>query len=983
MRYLLITLLLLSLPGTCVLAQNNDAFQYRELGPYRGGRVTTVAGTAHRPGTYYLGATGGGVWKTEDYGTRWRNVSDGFFSTPSIGDIRVADTDPNVVYVGTGSDGYRSNLIEGRGMYKSIDGGEHWTEVGLEKVGQIGAVRIHPTDHGTVFVAAIGKAFQSNPERGLYRTTNGGEDWEAVLQISNQTGISDVEFLPTNPRVLFAAAWKAERKPWTIVSGGTPAEGGIYKSVDGGDTWRKIETGLPDSLIGKIDLAVTPADSRIVYALVEAPGDAGGLYKSTDQGESFVHVSSYRGLRTRPFYYTNLKVDPQNPDVLYSMATGNYKSTDGGKTWNFLRTPHGDNHDMWIDPNNPDLYIQANDGGANVTLNGGKSWSTQFNQPTAEIYQVEVDNQYPYWLYGGQQDNYSTVAVPSMPPFGSQTAGIGYVLNAGGCETGPAVPHPTDPNIVFSNCKGRFTVYDKRTGTEQDYYVGNAYMYGHNPKDLEYRFQRVAPIHVSPHDPETVYHCSQYVHRTRDRGKTWEVISPDLTAFESDKQVISGSPITRDITGEEYYSTIYAIRESPVTAGVIWAGANDGPVHVTRDGGENWSDVTPAGLPAGGRVDAVEPSPHDPAKAYAAVLRYQLGDPKPYLYKTENYGKSWTPITTGLSADNPTRVIREDPLREGLLFAGTERGVYVSYDDGTNWRALQLNLPLVPITDMKIHQGDLVLSTMGRGFWVLDDIGRLRAGDPTALSGPQLFVAPEQVRFRHPSGARGSTMPRYPRPGVVMDYHLPEEAAGSARLVISNTAGDLSISFLPGAMRNDSSSRDMATGTVTEYVNYSLPASAGMNRFRWDMRAPGAWHENENRRYQGGPLLPPGDYVARLTVGEQTVEKTFRLRLDPRVEAAGITAAAVQQQFETQLAIRDLLSEARQLEADLVGTDNDGARQALATLRTPEGTYQLPGLISQIGYLYNSLGGADQVPGQETLGRLEELRAVLGGVSGR
>lgn len=435
-------------------AQDFEALKYRELGPYRGGRVTAVAGVRTAASTFYLGATGGGVWKTDDYGINWKNVSDGFFSTPSIGAIEVAQNDPNIVYVGTGSDGLRSNVIEGRGVYKSIDGGDNWSFVGLKDVGQIGAVRIHPNNHNIVYVAAIGKAFQPNPERGVYKTIDGGKSWKKILSISEETGIYDIEFLPSNPNILFATAWKAERKPWSIISGGKPAEGGIYKSVDGGETWEKITKGLPNKLIGKIDLAVTNADSKLVYALVEAPEDEGGLYKSVDQGMSYKQVSSHKGIRTRPFYYTNLRVSPTNPDVLYSLATRYYKSEDGGKNWKRVSSPHGDNHDMWINPDNPDIFIQANDGGANVTLNGGKSWSSQYNQPTSEIYQVEVDNQFPYWVYGGQQDNYSTLAVPTQAPYGLQRPGIGYIINTGGCETGPAVPNPDNPNIVYSNCKG-------------------------------------------------------------------------------------------------------------------------------------------------------------------------------------------------------------------------------------------------------------------------------------------------------------------------------------------------------------------------------------------------------------------------------------------------------------------------------------------------------------------------------------------------
>ncbi|MFT6319603.1 MAG: photosystem II stability/assembly factor-like uncharacterized protein, partial [Granulosicoccus sp.] len=481
-----------------------------------------------------MGATGGGVWKTADYGTSWQNISDGFFETPSIGAIQVAQNDPNIIYVGTGSDGLRSNVITGKGVYKSINAGKTWKHLGLKKVGQIGAVEIHPQDHNTVFVAAIGQAFSPNKERGVYRTKDGGATWKNVLHISDTTGIVDLEFMPTNPNIIYAAAWRAERKPWTIISGGK--ESGIYRSIDGGDNWKKMGKGLP-TLMGKIDLAVSAADSKILYALVEAsPFKVAGLYRSDDQGESFVQVSEEFGLTDRPFYYCNVEADPSDAETIYINSTRFYKSTNGGKEWSKMRTPHGDNHDMWINPNNSNLFIQANDGGANVTHNGGETWSTQFNQPTAELYQVEVDNQTPYWLYGGQQDNYSTVSVPSVPPTSHQAGGIGYVMNTGGCETGPAVPNPDNSNIVYSNCKGRFSVFNKKSGQEKRYDVGARNMYGHNPKDLKFRFQRVSPIHVSPHDSKVIYHTSQFVHKTTDEGKTWEIISPDLTAFEADKQ---------------------------------------------------------------------------------------------------------------------------------------------------------------------------------------------------------------------------------------------------------------------------------------------------------------------------------------------------------------------------------------------------------------------------------------------------------------
>ncbi len=982
MRVFLLSLFFFS--TVLLFAQDLSSFKFRQLGPYRGGRVTAVAGTIAEPGTFYLGATGGGLWKTIDYGTTWLNVSDGFFETPSIGAIAVAQNDPNIVYVGTGSDGLRSNVIEGKGMYKSIDGGENWMEIGLKEVGQIGAVRIDPTNHNVVYVAAIGRAFEPNVERGIFKTQDGGRSWEKVLYISEDVGCSDIEVLASNPNILFATAWKAERKPWTINSGGPSTEGGVYKSVNGGVSWDKVEPGLPQKLIGKIDIAVSPADSKIVYALVEAPEKEGGLYKSIDQGETFTLVSNDKGIRTRPFYYTNVRVDPKNTDVVFVLATGYFKSTNGGKDWKRISSPHGDNHDMWINPENPDLFIQANDGGANVTLNGGDSWSTQFNQPTAEIYQVEVDDQFPYWLYGGQQDNYTTVAVPSMPPYGIQTPGTGYIINTGGCETGPAVPKPQDPNIVYANCKGRFTVFDKRTGTEQAYYVGAANMYGHNPRDLKYRFQRVSPIHVSPHDSRVIYHCSQYVHKTTNEGKTWEIISPDLTAFEPDKQVISGAPITRDITGEEFYSTIYAIQESPIQEGLIWVGANDGPVHVSENGGETWNDVTPKGLLAGGRVDAVAPSPHNPAKAYVSILRYQLGDRKSYIFKTENYGKSWQLITTGLPDETPVRVVREDPVKEGLLFAGTEYGLFVSLDDGRSWQSFQQNLPVTPISDLKIHRGDLVLSTMGRGFWVLDNIQALRRISGFDLPENQLMIADEQVLMRAPSGATGSTAPEYPRPGVIMDYYLKNEVSGPIKLEILTAEGSLINTFVSDTLESgeDKIIRDMATENVSFLVNSKLTKKPGFNRFRWDFAYQGPWQKREARRYKNGPMAVPGGYIARLTIGETSLEENFKLTMDPRLRT---TNEEAQSQLEVLLELRGMITEIAQwiddLEKEKIQLQKESAEgqalekvnQKLAELKTKEGIYETPALLDQVSYLYFMLNRAYQLPGKDAYDRLSEL----------
>ena len=975
------------LGATLAEAARFDALEYRNVGPTRGGRVTAVAGTVQEPGTFYLGASGGGVWKTTDYGETWGNVSDGYFASPSIGDIAVSQSDPNVLYVGTGSDGLRSNVIRGKGVYGSRDGGRSWSFLGLRETGHIGAVEIDPRNNNTVWVAAIGHAFAPNSERGVYRSRDGGANWDKVLEVSDETGFSDLELMPNNPDIVLATAWKARRQPWTIISGGSQEEGGIYKSENGGETWRRISNGLPTGLIGKIDLAVSAADSSVVYALVEAPGDEGGMYRSDDQGETFRQVSSKRGLRTRPFYYGNVEADPTDPDTVYVMATRYYRSTDGGVNWEQLEPPHGDNHDMWINPENPDLFIQSNDGGANVTHNGGETWSTQFNQPTTEVYQVEVDDQYPYWLYAGQQDNGSTIAVPSRLPYSVQNI-LALLIETGGCETGPAVPKPGDADTVYSNCKGRFGVFDKRTGMERRYYIGAANMYGQNPRDLKYRFQRVAPIHVSPHDPDTVYMGSQYLHRTRDDGVTWETISPDLTAFEADKQVISGSPITRDITGEEFYSTLYSIRESATEAGVILTGSNDGPVFVTRDGGDSWSDVTPGSLPKGGRVDSVEPSRHVDGVAYIAVHRYLLGDWKPYVYRAEDYGRRWTLLTdgrNGIPADHPVRVVREDPQTPGLLYAGTEYGVYVSFDDGNSWQSFQQNLPVTPITDLKIHRDDVVLSTMGRGFWILDKAAAtLRQAGVDEL-GPRLFTPAEAIRYRQRMRGHGpDDVPQFPVAGVVVDYELPGDGVDELRLEIYDGNGELVNAYRAGDGAADSSvETDMGMNSVTYIDRAELSTEAGINRFRWDMRARGAWDEDEDDRYTNGPLVPPGEYELRLVVDGETRSTRAAVALDPRVPATGVTVADVEAQYAMRLEIRDLLDAARrkaaalesELEAGIADVDRrEAVEGAIAQLVTADGTYMRPGLISQINYLYRMLGQADQKPGAEAETRLATLR---------
>lgn len=960
-----------------------SGFEYRSVGPTRGGRATTVTGHPAQPSTFYQGATGGGVWKTTDYGQTWKNVSDGFFATPSIGAIRMAPSNPEIVYVGTGSDGIRSNVISGKGVYKSTDGGKKWSFLGLEKTGQIGAVEIHPTNPDVAFVAAIGNAFAANPERGIYRTQDGGKSWEKVLYLSDTTGFADLEFHPTQAQVIYAAAWRGQRLPWTIISGGK--EGGIYKSTDGGDSWQLVSKGLPGNLIGKIDLAVTPAAPNRVYALVEAPEGEGGLYRSEDAGETWTLQSTNEGLLDRPFYYCNVDVDPQNSDIVYVNATSFWRSTDGGVKWQRLSTPHGDNHDIWINPNDSNLWVQCNDGGAAVTRDGGKTWSTQENQPTAELYQVEVDDQFPYWLYAGQQDN-STIAVPSLPPFDAVAGPNSFWMAVGGCETGPAVPKPGDPFIVYSNCKGRFGLFDKRTGQERQYYVGAANIYGHKPEELTYRFQRVAPISVSPHNPNVVYHGSQYVHRTTDGGITWQRISPDLTAFEPDKQVISGSPITRDVTGEEYYSTLYEINESPKQAGVIWAGANDGPIHVTRDNGKNWQNVTPSGLAPGGRVDCIDPSPHKAGKAYAAILRYQLDDWRPYIYRTTDFGKTWKLITQGIPADYPVRVVREDPHQEGLLYAGTEYGLFISFDDGEHWHSFQQNLPVTPVTDLKIKNKDLVISTMGRGFWILDNISAIyEMGKEVAAKRQHLFQPADQYRLRHRGNREDS--PSYPNPQATIDYYLAAPLTGEITLEILDSQNKLVRSFTsarpPKPGENAPEQPSMATGFSTPGFSADLKKTAGFHRFGWDMRyeSPRAGGGGFSR---GGVLAAPGTYTVRMTMGGETAARQFRLLPDPRLAATGVTAADIQAQVGLSLQVAELERRARELDAAAQATaknkmgrtpeQQERLEKVLSGLNTADGRYMTPMLLDQISYLRSMLDQADQRPGKDALDRYQELK---------
>jgi photosystem II stability/assembly factor-like uncharacterized protein len=958
-----------------------DGLSFRYVGPTRGGRVTAVAGHAAQPDTYYFGGTGGGVFRTDDAGQTWTPISDGRIPVGSIGAIKVAPSNPDIIYVGTGSAAIRSNVSIGRGMYKSADGGRTWRSSGLEKVGVIADMVVHPGNADIAYVAAVGNPFGPNAERGVFRTKDGGRSWQRVLFVSDSTGASDIAMNPHNPDVLYAGMWRAERKPWTIISGAR--EGGIYKSTNGGDTWSKLSNGLPSEYTGKISISVSPANPQRVYALMEAgdgtlgpPGGVhGGVYRSDDAGATWTRTSNQAGLINRPFYYIYIDADPRDADVVYVNNESFFKSVDGGRTFERRPTPHGDNHGMWINPDNPDIFIQSNDGGVNVTKDGGRTWTSQNNQPTAELYQVDLDDRWPYWIYAGQQDN-TTIGVPSTGEAARPNNPSAWRTNIGGCETGPAVPQPgTSAQIFFSNCKGRFYRYSQVTGQSTEYSVGASNMYGHNPRELKYRFQRVAPIVISPHDPNIVYHTSQFVHRTVDGGRTWETISPDLTANDPRGHVISGWPITRDITGEEFYSTLYAIAESPLERGVIWTGANDGPIHVTRDNGRNWTDVSPRGLPGGGRVQTIEASPHRSGSAYVAVHRYMFDDWKPYIYRTDDYGRSWTHLTgprSGFPQDHPTRVVREDPDREGLLYAGTEFGVFVSFDNGASWQPLQLDLPASVISDMKVYRKDLVVATQGRGFWILDNLSPLHELDRVRADAPWLFTPREAYR-----GQRGTE--------AVIQYHLP--AAAPVRLEILDGSGAVIRTFsadanappqraaaaAPPSMPGD---EDAPPQRSAGGAQARLGNAAGFNSFTWDLRR------------DGGLAVVPGRYTARLSVGDAPpLTAPLVVGLHPNLAADGITVADLEAQYDLALEVQRLAADVRTLQDDLRSArqrlqqagDNAAALRRLDALEervvTRSGqAYAQPMLAAQVSYLNGIVSRGDNRPHRDAFDRYEELR---------
>lgn len=856
-----------------------DGIEARMVGPFRGGRATVAVGVPQNPHTYYMGATGG-VWKTTNAGASWRAVSDDDFGTAAVGAIAVAPSDPNVVYVGMGESPFRNIASsQGDGVYRSTDAGESWVHVGFRDVKQIGEIRVHPNDPDTVWVAAQGNAYRPADDGGIFKSSDGGATWRRVLTPENEsTGAVDLALDMQNPRILYASLWDNQRTPWALRSGGPGS--GIWRSVDGGEAWERLSDGLPVGM-GKIGVAASPARPGLVWAIVEAEGDKGGLYRSDDGGDSWKQVNKSRVLRARSWYYMHIFADPSDADTVYVLNAPLLKSVDGGKSFANVPVPHGDNHYLWISPQDSKRMINANDGGANVSFDGGASWSRQDNQPTAQFYRVNTDNLFEYRIYGGQQDN-TTVAIRSR----SRDGGIGrddWEIH-GGCESAHVAFDANDPRYTYAGCYlGLIQEFDTVTRTARSVKAYEELGLGVEAKDQKLRFNWNAPIHVSEHNSAVIYHAANVVLRSDDRGYSWRTVSPDLTRNEADKQGPGSGPYTNE--NIEVYNTIFALEESPHDPATLWAGTDDGLLHITRDGGESWDEVTPRGV-GRGLINAIDVSPHDPAVAYVSVMKYKEGDNKPYVYRTANYGRSWKRVSDDLPQEHFARVVREDPEREGLLFAGMERGIYVSFNAGEDWQSLQLNLPVVPVTDLMVRRGDLVLATQGRGFWVVDDISLLRQYAPAKestlhLYDPQTAYRLTPTRGRNSGGE--SFTPSAPN-GAIVYYSLPEEldlAEESVQLEILDGEGKVIRTLKTDVKRGaDGGGRG---------VSYALPAEQGSNRAVWDLRRK-ATPEIDYRFLFGaargaksfsGHVVGPGTYGLRLTVGDAIRESEVEVRWDP------------------------------------------------------------------------------------------------------
>ena len=920
-----------------------SGLEYRQLNLTRGGRSTAVTGVAADPFTFYFGGIGGGVWKSNDAGTTWRNVSDRYFEAGSVGAIAVSDSNPQVVYAGTGTSCPRVDVSPGVGVYRSDDGGETWVHAGLRDAGQIGRIRIHPRDPDLVYAAVLGHASSPNVTRGVFRSRDGGRSWQNVLFINEETGIVDLSMDAADPRVLYAASWSFQRKPWRLENGGT--DGGIFKTEDGGDTWTRLSGGLPSGVLGRTGVAVSPARPSRVWALIEAAAGAAGLYRSDDAGKSWSRVSDDWQLTLRGSYHTHLAAHPQSPDVIYVLGVTLLKSTDGGATFATAPTSHEDHHDLWINPRDPRILINGNDGGATVSLNGGATWSTQMNQPTGEMYRVEVDSGYPYRVYSAQQDS-GTVSVPT----GSRNVPLQLVdaYGVGGGEASNIAVDPRNPSIVFATLNGQIAKTDTARKTSELLQIYPEPRQG-RVASWKYRTNWNAPLRISPHDPNVMFTASQHVHRSRDGGRSWEAISGDLTRDDETKQEPASSPrhLKLRTSGSEVYDTITVVEESPLVEGLLWVGTDDGLVHLSRDGGRTWANVTPPAMPEWGTVSTIDPSVHEPGRAVVAVYRYLLGDRRPYVFVTDDYGRSWRSAVNGIDGGHYVRAVREDHDRKGLLYAGTEFGIYASWDDGVSWQRLQLNLPVAPVSDLRVHRKDLVVSTFGRGLWVLEDLGIVQQADGLRAGESHLFAPRPGYR---PAG-NGAYIPL--DGGATITYSLASPTH-PVTIEIDDERGDLVARYVSRAP-DDPWKSELPADFASVFEGRDVVGTRqGINRFRWTAHyAPPFEYPGGNDPTWGpfGPFVKPGTYTVKVTAGAWSATQPLTLLADPRIDAAATD-------FDEQIALgRD------------VGARIDGLLKALTRLEAlREEVAKRPGteaLVAELDAMNGELGwtGRNSDPG--------------------
>jgi photosystem II stability/assembly factor-like uncharacterized protein len=872
-----------------------NQLEWRNIGPYRGGRSLGAAGSPGRPNEYYFGATGGGLWKTVDGGTEWFPVTDGQVTSSSVGAVAVAETNPDIVYIGMGEVQLRGSITQGDGVYKTTDGGKTWRHLGLEETQAVARIRIHPTNPDIVYVAALGHPYGDNPERGVFKSTDGGNTWKKTLFVSEKAGAVDLIIDRNNPKVLYASTWQVYRKAWKMWGGGPDCK--LWKSTDGGETWSDLtqNPGMPEGPIGKIGVTVSPADSNRVWAIVEA--NEGGVFRSDDAGKTWTRTNDERKLRQRAFYYSRIYADPWNKDIVYGLNTGLYKSTDGGKTFDItINVPHGDNHDLWIDPNNPDRMINANDGGGNVTINGGKTWTEQ-DYITTQLYHVMTTSDVPYHVAGAQQDN-STIAVPSdgWDHMMARGPNHGWYYAVGGGESGWITQHPTKPDIFYAGSQGALlTRYDRSNGQTRDIQVYPRFFSGEPASALPERWQWTFPIMFAPQDENVMYTCSQHVWKTTDDGQSWEKISPDLTYADPETLGKTGGLITMDMNGPEIYATVFALAPSNHDINTIWAGSDDGKMHITRDGGKNWEDITPKDLPKFSRISIIDESIHNPGTLYIAANRYQVDDREPYVFKTYDYGKTWTKIINGIAPGHFARAVREDPVRPGLLFLATEHGVYFSMNDGELWKSLQLELPDTPIRDLVIKDNDVVLGSHGRGFWILDNIQPLRQYKGSMKS-------QKAVLFKPADAIRGIS-------NLDLQYYLSDEAE-SITFEILDANGNMITSF-----SGDQPKYKKDPNIPWWEREPAKPTTAkGLNTYSWNLRFPGAttfegmiiW----SGRPANGPKAPLGNYKIRMKVGDYSETHDFEIKIDPNLK--GITKEDLQEQFDLASKIMNKTSTANE-----------------------------------------------------------------------